>query len=125
VADRSEIRVCQICGREYKFDDRHHCLDQGFGRQKVKTFPEKSDPRALMVKISDPAMEWHEVDLNALLACCRRELAFRQRCYPRWVDKGTLSEKRAEKELALMQQLVDFMGHCVFKAVTQRRTPAA
>jgi hypothetical protein len=86
----------------------------------VKAFPDKRDDRALMVKISDPAMEWHEVNLNELLACCRREVAFRQRCYPKWVEKGTLTEKKAEKELELMRQVVDFLTHCLFKAVTRR-----
>ena len=65
-------------------------------------------------------MQWHEVDLNDLLACCRRELAFRQRCYPKWVAKGTLSETKAAAELELMQHVVDFLVHCVFKAVTRR-----
>lgn len=67
-------------------------------------------------------MQWHEVDLNALLGCCRRELAFRQRCYPKWVAKGTLTEKKAEVELQLQRQLVEFLTHCVFKAVTRSRS---
>lgn len=73
-----------------------------------------------MVRISDPAMESHEVDLNDLLACARRELAFRQRCYPQWVAKGTLKEKKAAAELELMRSIVDFLVHCIFKAVTRR-----
>ena len=64
-------------------------------------------------------MEWHEIDLNDLLGCARRELAFRERCYPKWVERGTLTEKKAEKELALMRSLVEFITHCVFKAVTR------
>jgi hypothetical protein len=86
-------------------------------RAMARTQPERS---AAIVRISDPAMQWHEVDLNALLACCRRELAFRQRCYPRWVDKGTLSAAKAEREIDLMKTVCDFLVHCVFKAVTQR-----
>ena len=82
----------------------------------------KTGPSAAMVRISDPAMGWHEVDLNQLLACCRRELAFRQRCYPRWIDKGTITAAKAEREIALMQSLCEFLVHCVFKAVT--RPPA-
>ena len=77
------------------------------------------NPHAI-VRISDPAMGWHEIDLNALLGCARREVAFRQRCYPKWVEKGTLTEKKAETELELMRQVCDFLTHCVFKAVTQR-----
>lgn len=85
----------------------------------VKTFPQK-EKRQGVVRISDPAMGWHEVDLNDLLACCRRELAFRQRCYPKWVAKGTLTETKAEKELELMRSLCEFLVHCIFKAVTRR-----
>jgi hypothetical protein len=85
----------------------------------VKEWPKEVD-RSPIVRISDPAMEWHEVDLNDLLGCARRELAFRQRCYPRWVEKGTLTATKAEKELALMRQLVEFLVHCVFKAVTRQ-----
>jgi hypothetical protein len=65
-------------------------------------------------------MEWHEIDLNDLLSCCRRELAFRQRVYRKWVDKGTMTEKKAEAEIELMRTVVDFLVHCVFKAVTRR-----
>lgn len=74
-----------------------------------------------MVKISDPAMQWHEVDLNPLRDCVRRELAFRRRCYPRWIEKGTITEAKAAREIELMGQLVVFLEHCIFKAVTRRR----
>ena len=80
----------------------------------------KAEPtRAGIVRISDPAMGWHEVDLNDLLGCCRRELAFRQRCYPKWVEKGTLTEKKAAAEIELMRSVVEFLVHCIFKAVTR------
>ena len=65
-------------------------------------------------------MEWHEIDLNDLLGCCRRELALRQRVYPKWVDKGTMTEKKAEKEIELMRSVCNFLTHCVFKAITRR-----
>jgi hypothetical protein len=86
----------------------------------VKEWPKQDDHRTPIVRISDPAMEWHEVNLNDLLGCCRRELAFRQRCYPKWVAKGTLSETKAAAELELMRSVVDFLTHCIFKAVTRR-----
>ena len=91
----------------------------------VKTWADTQDPRDPVVKISDPAMGWHEVNLNALLACCRRELSFRQRVYPKWVDKGTMSDKKAKAEIELMRSICDFLVHCIFKAVTrgQRRSP--
>lgn len=65
-------------------------------------------------------MSWHDVDLNDLLACCRRELALRQRVYPKWVAKGSMTEKKAEKEIEQMRAVVEFLVHCVFKAVTRR-----
>ena len=80
----------------------------------------KTENREAIVRISDPAMESHEIDLNALLGCARRELAFRQRCYPKWVEKGTLTEKKAQTELELMRSLCDFLVHCIFKAVTRQ-----
>lgn len=75
--------------------------------------------------ISDPAMEWHEVDLNDLLGCCRRELALRERVYPKWVGKGTMTEKKATREIELMRSVVDFLTHCLFKAVTRREPGSA
>jgi hypothetical protein len=85
----------------------------------VKTWPEAKDHREPIVRISDPAMEWHEVNLNDLLGCCRRELALRQRVYPKWVLKGRMSEKKAQTEIELMRSVVDFLVHCIFKAVTR------
>ena len=79
-----------------------------------------------IVRISDPAMQWHEVDLNDLLACCRRELAFRQRCYPRWIDKGTIKPDKAAREIELMGSVCEFLVHCIFKAATRpSAAPAA
>jgi hypothetical protein len=89
----------------------------------VKTWPEKRRRDAAIVKISDPAMEWHEVDLNDLLACCKRELAFRQRCYPRWIDKGTIKPATAAREIELMGSVCEFLVHCIFKAVTRSSSP--
>jgi hypothetical protein len=65
-------------------------------------------------------MEWHEVNLNDLLGCCRRELAVRQRVYPKWVAKGTMKQDKADQEIELMRTVVEFLVHCVFKAVTRR-----
>jgi hypothetical protein len=80
----------------------------------------EANERTAIVRISDPAMEWHDIDLNALLGCCRRELAVRQRVYPKWVEKGTMKQAKAEAEIELMRSCVDFLVHCIFKAVTRR-----
>ena len=65
-------------------------------------------------------MEWHEINLNDLLACCRRELSRREWVYPKRVAEGTMNDKKAEEEIAMMRHVVDFLVHCVFKAVTRR-----
>ena len=86
----------------------------------VKTWP-KRDHRMPIVRVSDPAMEWHEVNLNDLLACCRRELSRRQYVFPKRVAEGTMTDKKAEDEIEQMRVVVEFMVHCVFKAVTRNR----
>jgi hypothetical protein len=88
----------------------------------VKEFPKKQDRRP-MARISDPGMEWHEVDLNDLLSCARRELAYREWVYPKRVYEGKMTAAKAEREIALQRTMVEFMVHCVFKAVTRRSDP--
>ena len=48
----------------------------------------KAEPnRNAIVRITDPARGWHDVDLNQLLGCCRRGAGLSgQRCYPKWVE---------------------------------------
>ena len=91
----------------------------------TKEWPKQDDHRTPIVRISDPAMEWHDIDLNDLLGCCRRELALRQRVYPKWVAKGSMSENKAEKEIEQMRSVVEFLVHCIFKAVTRRAKESA
>jgi hypothetical protein len=66
-----------------------------------------------------------EYDLNELLSCCRRELATRQRVYPKWVAKGFYTEKKAEKELRLMRDCVDYFVDAIFLSVTRQAPPPA
>jgi hypothetical protein len=41
------------------------------------------------------------------LKCAERELALRQRVYPKFVEQGKMSEGQKEHELAAMQAIVD------------------
>jgi hypothetical protein len=86
----------------------------------VKTWPRQTDHRDPIVQISDPGMSWHDVNLNDLLSCARRELEFRTRVYPKWVAKGTMKEEKAQNEIELQRTIVDFLVHCIFKAVTRQ-----
>jgi hypothetical protein len=87
----------------------------------VKTLPPRKGDPPPIVRLNRPAMESTDVNLNELLACCKRELAFRERCYPRWVARGTISEAKAAKELELMRLCVEYFVDAVFRAVTQRK----
>ena len=69
-------------------------------------------------------MDQQEFDLNELLACCRRELAFRQRVYPKWIAKGFMSETKAEKELELMRLCCDYFVDAIFRSVTRQPPPS-
>jgi hypothetical protein len=46
-----------------------------------------------------------EIDFNLLqemINCAKREVAFRYKCYPRWVANGKMTQQQADKEKALM-----------------------
>jgi hypothetical protein len=39
--------------------------------------------------------------------CAVRELEMRRRVYPRWLEQGSMTEKKSERELALMAEIAD------------------
>jgi hypothetical protein len=88
----------------------------------VKTWPKADDPRDALVEIGKAAMQSETIDLREVLACLRREMALRERVYPKWVAKGSMTQAKADRELELMRQAVDFVVHCVFKAVVKRQS---
>jgi hypothetical protein len=46
------------------------------------------------------------VSIDEMIGCAKREVAMRERCYPRWVQEGRMSEHKAELEIAYMQAIV-------------------
>lgn len=40
------------------------------------------------------------------LICAKRELALRNRAYPRWVANGTMRQSAADREVALMEAII-------------------
>lgn len=40
------------------------------------------------------------------LACAKRELAMRERVYPRWVKDQRMTQANSEKEIAIMRAIV-------------------
>ena len=43
------------------------------------------------------------INLDMQLACVARELAYRRRCYPKWVATGRMTQDKADYELAVME----------------------
>lgn len=41
-----------------------------------------------------------------LVACAKRELDYRRRVYPRWVENKRMTQARADEEIALMAEIV-------------------
>lgn len=46
------------------------------------------------------------VPLTEQIKCAKRELALRQRVYPKWVRDGRMKREAADHELAAMQAIV-------------------
>lgn len=45
-------------------------------------------------------------DIDEQIACIVREIAMRQRVYPRFIERGTLSKEKAAKELRVMSEVL-------------------
>ena len=48
-----------------------------------------------------------EITLEDQIAAVAREIAFRERLYPRWVDQKKLTQKTADMEIARMKAVRD------------------
>lgn len=45
------------------------------------------------------------------LACIEREIKFRSYVYPRRIDNGTMTQEKADREIAIMQSIAaDYKG---------------
>lgn len=47
------------------------------------------------------------VELEKQIECVRREIAFRERLYPRWVESNRINPVRAEHELKCMRAVLE------------------
>lgn len=45
-------------------------------------------------------------DLEAEISCVERELGFRRRCYPRWLESGKITKAQAFREVDLMERVL-------------------
>ena len=46
-----------------------------------------------------------EITAADKLKCVERELKMRYRVYARWVDKGKMTQKQADREIELMEEI--------------------
>lgn len=46
------------------------------------------------------------VSVTEQIACVRREIGFRERCYPRWVEGGKMKQPAADRELTAMRAVL-------------------
>jgi hypothetical protein len=49
------------------------------------------------------------IALVELIACVEREVRMRERVYPRQVANGQMTQEKANREIALMQQVAMFL----------------
>lgn len=47
------------------------------------------------------------VSFATQIACVEREIGYRERCYPRWVQEGRMKQEKADAELAAMRAVLD------------------
>lgn len=59
------------------------------------------------------------VSLDQQIASVRRELAMRQRVYPKWVKDGRMKQDAADKEMAAMQAVHDTLTAVQIEQQTQ------
>lgn len=50
------------------------------------------------------------VPLSDQVACVKREIAMRERAYPRWVSGGRMTQQKADQELAAMKAVAESLG---------------
>lgn len=46
------------------------------------------------------------VPLSDMIACVEREIAMRERVYPRWVESGRMTQDKADWELRVMRAVL-------------------
>lgn len=46
------------------------------------------------------------IPLAAQIDCVKREIAMRERVYPRWIESKKIAPQRAEKEIAAMRAVL-------------------
>lgn len=49
------------------------------------------------------------VSFDQMIACAKRELGIRRKFYPGWVQRGTMDQQTADKEIHHMEAILAFL----------------
>ena len=52
----------------------------------------------------------NEPTLDEMVACAERELAMRERVYPKWVESGRMKAEEADQEIHVMKHIASFLA---------------
>lgn len=47
------------------------------------------------------------ITIDAMIKCIEREIAMRERVYPRWVESKKMSQEKADDEIQIMKAVLD------------------
>lgn len=53
--------------------------------------------------VHDKKPELHDFSIDTLIGCVEREIAYRERRYPVWVEEGAFPKQKADDEIAMMK----------------------
>jgi hypothetical protein len=51
------------------------------------------------------------VSFDEMIACAKRELAIRRKFYPGWIQRGTMDQATADKEIHHMAAILAYLEH--------------
>lgn len=46
---------------------------------------------------------------NEMVECVKREVKMRERVYPRWIAAGKMKQENADREIATMKKVLEFL----------------
>lgn len=56
------------------------------------------------------------ITLEDQILCVEREIAMRERVYPKWVESGKMSQKTADYEIATMRAITETLRVAIVRA---------
>lgn len=73
-----------------------------------------------MTELPFPPEPIHILDKH--ITCVEREVALRERVYPRWVESGRMTQRKADQELRDMRDVLTYLRRAMTEAQRWGRT---